>query len=312
MTRFRSRRAALTVAVVLPLALAGCGGSGGPEATPAPPTSTTSSGAPATPATPTPTPRDTRDLATSPPTARPAPRPAPRACYRLDIETAVAPTSTAPAVPCTRPHTSVTYAVGTLDTVVGGHLLAVDSRRVRAQPARACPPLLAPFLGGTVDDLRLSMLRAVWFTPTVEESDAGAEWFRCDVIALAGQDRLAPLGGAGAGAGVGAMAGLLDRPEAERLAMCGTAEPGRPDFARVTCASTHSWRAVRVIPLAATSGDDGAYPGEGVARDAGRVTCKDVGERAANDKLNFSWGYEWPSAEQWSAGQTYGRCWIPD
>ena len=34
---------------------------------------------------------------------------------------------------------------------------------------------LASFLGGTVDDLRLSMLRAVWFTPTVEESDAGAD-----------------------------------------------------------------------------------------------------------------------------------------
>ena len=28
------------------------------------------------------------------------------------------------------------------------------------------------------------MLRTVWFTPSVEESDAGANWYRCDVVAL--------------------------------------------------------------------------------------------------------------------------------
>jgi hypothetical protein len=196
----------------------------------------------------------------------------------------------------------MTYAVGTLQTVVDGHLLAVDSQRVQAQPARACPPRLASFLGGTADDLRLSMLRAVWFTPTVEESDAGADWFRCDVIALAGPEELARLDGS--------LAGVLDRAAGDRFAMCGTAEPGRPDFERVTCAGRHSWRAVRTVPL--RSGPRGAYPGEATARAAGQQPCKDVGQRASSDKLNFSWGYEWPSAQQWSGGQTYGLCWIPD
>ena len=39
------------------------------------------------------------------------------------------------------------------------------------------------------------MLRAVWFTPTVAQSDRGADWFRCDVIAVAGTEKLAPLTG---------------------------------------------------------------------------------------------------------------------
>jgi len=291
--------AALGVALVAPAALAGCSGDSGPTSAPSASTSTgteapsaSTSGSPATPS------------GTAPPTAVAAPRPPVRACYRFNRDAAVAPTSDTRPVSCARLHTAVTYAVGSLDTVVVGHLLAVDSRRVRAQPARACPPLLRSYLGGTRERLRLSMLRAVWFTPTVEESDAGADWFRCDVVALAGPDRLAWLDGT--------LRGALSRPAGESYAMCGTAEPGRPDFERVPCGARHSWRAVRTVSLAAEAGPKGVYPGAAAARAAGQQICKDVGQRASSDKLNFSWGYEWPSATQWSGGQTYGLCWIPD
>jgi hypothetical protein len=94
--------------------------------------------------------------------------------------------------------------------------------------------------------------------------------------------------------------------------MCGTTEPGRPAFERVTCASRHAWRAIRAIPLTGLAGRTGGYPGAGAVRSAGQQTCKDVGQGVARDKLNFSWGYEWPTARQWSEGQTYGRCWVPD
>jgi hypothetical protein len=92
------------------------------------------------------------------------------ACYRLGYDQAVAPTASGAPVRCAGPHTAVTYAVGSLDVVVDGHLLAVDSRRVQEQVARTCPDRLAGFLGGSTDALRLSMLRSVWFTPTVAES----------------------------------------------------------------------------------------------------------------------------------------------
>ena len=50
---------------------------------------------------------------------------------------------------------------------------------------------------------------------------------------------------------------------------------------------------------------------EGV-RAAGQGPCEDAGREVAEDALDYEWGYEWPTAEQWEAGQTYGRCWAPD
>ena len=279
----------LALVLVTALLLGGCSGGSDEPDEPAP------SSPPASTSVP--------ESATPSPAVVPQP-PQDRACYRLDYTEAVAPTVDVRSTPCARPHTSMTFAVGPLDAVVDGHLLAVDSARVRDQVAQTCPERFAAFVGGTPEDQRLSMLRPVWFTPTVEESDAGADWFRCDVVALAGPDRLAWLDGT--------LRGALSRPAGESYAMCGTAEPGRPDFERVPCGARHSWRAVRTVSLAAEAGPKGVYPGAAAARAAGQQICKDVGQRASSDKLNFSWGYEWPSATQWSGGQTYGLCWIPD
>lgn len=236
----------------------------------------------------------------SPQPARPAPTPTRKACYRLSYRQALAPTSGRSPVPCRKPHTATTYAVGRLDTVVDGHLLAVDSDRVQAEVARACPTLFARFVGGDEEDRRLSMLRPVWFTPTVAQSEAGAEWYRCDVVALAGEQRLAPLDGP--------VAGALDSGAGrDRYGMCGTAQPGSRDFHRVICSRGHSWRAVRVVPLAG-----GNYPGARAVRAAGTEPCQDAGAAAAGGALDYAWGYEWPSAAQWRDGQHFGRCWVPD
>lgn len=268
------------VPVVLLLTLAGCSDDDSPE--------------------PSPTPATTSATTSAPPTAVAAPRPGNRSCYHLDFDEAVAPTNAAKPVDCAKSHTSMTYDVGTLDTVVDGHLLAVDSRQVQEQVAGTCPRELSRFLGGTPDALHLSMLRPVWFTPTVDESDAGADWYRCDVIALATDGELAPL--------TGRLAGVLAEPEGrDRYGMCGTAEPGTKEFARVVCSRSHSWRATRTVGFA-----DRRYPGEDAARDAGQQPCEDAGREAASDSLNFQWGYEWPTEKQWNAGQTYGLCWIPD
>ena len=155
-------------------------------------------------ATPTPT-----------PAAAPPPRPERLACHRMTYAEAVAPTNRGRKVDCSEPHTSQTYVVGDLDTAVDGHLLAVDSKAVMDQVATRCPARLPRFLGATEDELRLSMLRPVWFTASVKESDAGANWHRCDVIAVAGTERLASV--------TGSLEDALSTP-AGRTAygMCGT------------------------------------------------------------------------------------------
>jgi len=245
----------------------------------------------ADPGAPTPTPQ---------PSATEAPVPKEGACYRLSYDAAIAYTSDAKPRSCRREHTSVTYAVGDLDNVVDGHLVAVDSRRVKQQVAEACPRLLGEYVGGSLAQQRLSMLRPVWFTPTVEESDEGAAWFRCDLIAVAGAERLAPLDGDARGA--------LATPEGrDRWGMCGTAPPASEDFERVLCSLPHSWRAVQVVTFATE-----AYPGEQAAEARGQEQCENAGNAAAEDPLDFQWGYEWPTEAQWNAGTTYGLCWVPN
>lgn len=233
------------------------------------------------------------------PRATEPPAPEDRACYDLTYEGALSPTSEQTPLECERPHTAMTYAVGRLDNVVGGHLVAVDSRRVQAGVAASCPALLEPFVGGSPEALGLSMLRSVWFTPTVEQSDAGAEWYRCDVIAVGGDQQLAPL--------TGRLAGVLGTPEGQaRWAMCGTSAPDADAFERVLCSTPHTWRAIEVVDF-----PSGPYPGEDAARERGQAPCEDAGREVAEDALDFEWGYEWPTAEQWQAGQTFGRCWGP-
>lgn len=234
-----------------------------------------------------------------PPTASEPPVPPDRACYRLTVDDAVAPTADLPPVDCSRPHTSITFAVGRLDTVAEGHLLAVDSRTVQEAVARTCPRRFAEFVGGSADAQRLSMLRAIWFTPTVEESDTGAEWYRCDAIAIARDDELAPLRGRLTGV-LGTAAGR------DRFGMCGTTAPDAADFERVICTEPHRWRAITVVDLPA-----GRYPGVDAVRSRGQGPCEDAGAAAADDALDYEWGYEWPTKQQWQQGQTFGRCWVP-
>jgi len=217
----------------------------------------------------------------------------------MDWDQAVAPTAAGGAVvPCTAAHNAQTFAVGTLSTAVQGHLLAVDAAKVQAQAARKCPAALPAYLGGDQETLRLSMLRAVWFTPTVEQAAQGADWYRCDVIGLAGDQQLATI--------TGPLKGVLSSGHASDWAMCGTAQPGTAGFKRVPCSAPHSWKALQTVAL-----PQGHYPGQGSVQKAGTAPCQQAAKNVASDALNYRWGYEWPTAEQWKNGQTYGVCWAP-
>ncbi|WP_323793310.1 septum formation family protein [Nocardioides sp.] len=250
------------------------------------------------------------ESASASPTPSPTPAPPPRAtepakpkkdtCHRLSFSEAVAPTADLETVACKKAHTSETYAVGRVDNVVDGHLLAIDSSRVQEQVATTCPGALQSAVGGTLDDARLSMLRAVWFTPTVEESDAGSDWYRCDVVALAGADKLVSVRGS--------LAGALDTPAGRTTyGMCGTASPDEKSFERVPCSRTHSWRAISVVGLPA-----GDYPGADAIADAGSTPCQDTAADRAADPLDYEWAFEGPDRAQWKVGQTFIRCWAPD
>jgi Septum formation len=268
------------LAVASALLLTACSGSGSPDADPTPVAHSS---------TPTPT-----QTLPSPEPPRPPSPPAAGSCYRLGYDQALAPTLETEPVPCTGIHTAVTYYVGSYRK-----RLQVDGSQVHRLESRVCPRRFAAFVGGTLEERRLSMLRAVWFAPTVDQATRGGHWFQCVAIALRGDQNLALLRGP--------LHGALSTSEGQtHYGLCGTAEPGSAGFEQRICAAPHTWRALRTVVLA-----PGAYPGEATVRAAGQQTCQDAGRDASSDPLAFRWSYQWPTRQQWRAGQTYGVCWAP-
>ena len=137
-------------------------------------------------------------------------------------------------------------------------------------------------------------------TPSAEQVDAGAAWFRCDVVGLAAANQLIPL--------PRRMKGALNRSDApDRFGTCGTQAPGKRGFERVVCRRKHAWRAVDTVAIDGSARYLGA-----AASAAGDARCKDVAAARANGALKYTWSFEWPTRDQWKAGQRYGYCWIPD
>ncbi|GAB3021897.1 hypothetical protein GCM10011376_20910 [Nocardioides flavus (ex Wang et al. 2016)] len=229
-------------------------------------------------------------------TTPPAPGPTPEVgeCHALTFRQALAVVGRTAPVPCRRRHTAQTYAVGTLDlTTKSGFTRRVDSSAAQRQMRTTCTARLPRHLGTTPRELRLSMVRAVWFTPSPARAEAGADWFRCDVVA------------------VGSPRQLLSLPRRTKgwaaPAMCATSAPGTKGFDRVACSRPHAWRAVATVDIPGRR-----LPRAAVVADRMDPVCRDAAADAAEDPLDFSWSQESPTRQQWAAGQRYGICWVPD
>ncbi len=270
------RTVAAALALLLLPALAACS-SGDPDTAPTPEPSVSVSSAPPAPASPK-----------------------VDSCHRLSFEQAAEPVDSGPTVPCRSAHTSVTTKVGRLAPLVDGHLLAVDSRTVQAKLAKACPPTLGPYVGGDQTTQRLSRLKIVWFSPTVEQADAGANWFRCDVVGIRSDGRLLTL--------PARMKDVLDAPGAlDRFGTCGTKDPAARGFQPVACSVRHTWRAVDVVDLPS----DTRYLDKAASTSA-EGDCKNTASDRAKGALTFEYSFVWPTRAEWAAGQRYGYCWVPE
>jgi hypothetical protein len=241
---------------------------------------------------PSPTP-----AATSSPAAAPAPAPVAGECHQLTFAGAGQSQDDTSPVPCGSPHTSQTVKVGDLGDLGVGK--GADSAQVSQEVAKACPPRLLRRAGGDEVTRRLSRFEVVWFTPTKKEVDAGASWFRCDVVGLAATNSLIRL--------PRTILRALDDPAAlDRFGTCGTAAPGKPGFSRVVCRRKHTWRAVETVDIDRSARYLGAQ-----AAAQGDSACKDVAAARANGALKYTWSFEWPTRDLWDTGQRYGYCWVP-
>ena len=232
------------------------------------------------------------------------PPPAPKVgeCYDLTYKESLKGTSTVDPVPCKEKHTSVTIYVGEFDPIVDGHLLAVDSDEVQAQIAKACPGKVGDWVGGSLDDRRLSRFKATWFSPTLAASDVGRGLVPLRPGRQARREVLrshhrAP------------RACSTTPPRWTRYGTCSTTDPGdeKKTFEAVACSEPHSWRAVSVVDI----DKDAGYLGPPPRRRADEA-CKAAAQQRATDPLELKWAFQWPSREAFDAGQRYGLCWVPD
>ena len=226
----------------------------------------------------------------------PGPRPEVGECHALSFRQAVAVVGRTEPVPCRRKHTAETYFVGRLEAgdarrehpprrLRRGAASGAYDVRVPAPPAPRPPPR----------ELRLKMVQAVWFTPSPKHAEAGADWFRCDVVAVASPKKLLPLPRRTKGWG-----------DAPVVAMCATAAPDTRAFRRVACGAKHAWLAVATVDLTGRK-----LPTQAAIADRMESTCRDAARSRADDPLDFTWSQESPTEEQWQAGQRYGICWAP-
>lgn len=226
----------------------------------------------------------------------PGPRPKVGECHALSFGQAIAIVGRTAPVSCRGKHTAQTYLVGRLDlATAAGHTRRVDSRAAQRQARTTCTSRLPRHLGVAPRELRLKMAQAVWFTPSPKHAEAGADWFRCDVVVVASPRKLLRLPRRTAGWG-----------DAPALAMCATAAPGTKAFARVACGSRHSWVAVSTVDLTGRK-----LPSAQQVQARMDPICRDAARARAADPLDFTWSQESPTREQWEAGQHYGICWVP-
>ena len=225
-------------------------------------------------------------------------RPRPGDCHAMTLRQVTATSADGTSTDCLHRPTTITVAVG--DLLVKGRKVAPGSPAAQNLMRTTCEARTAAWLGAGKDELRTSRLTAVWFVPTPEQQQAGATWFRCDVIGFDRGDHLFPL------PAPHELQGALRGDGGARYALCGTAKPGSPKFQRVTCSLAHSWRAISAIELAGSA----KYPGEAAVRDGGTRTCSKQAHDASG-ATRYDYGWEWPTKQQWAAGQHYGYCWVP-
>ncbi len=232
--------------------------------------------------------------------SQPPERPGVGECHQLDVDELLGSADQQPAVACSEKHTTETVHVGTFKAAAADDPKALTGDKANRRAAQTCQKEAASYLGADQRQLRLTRVSVFWFVPLPQEVDAGADWLRCDVVVFERGNDLMQL--------PRTLKGALSKNAATgRYGLCGSARPGAKDFERVVCSKKHTWRAISTIPISGGK----RYPGTKTVRAAGKDTCQSRARAAQGNALQYGYGWEWPTKEQWQAGQRFGYCWAP-
>jgi hypothetical protein len=218
------------------------------------------------------------------------------ACRMLTPQDVSQPTNDTTPVSCDQPHTAQTYAVGPLPGRFD-HASWHDGE-VAAYAYRTCTSRFIRFTGADESLAMRTILSWAWFGPTESAWDAGARWYRCDVIGGGDQIRTyVDLPETAQGL-------LLGRPDDDWMVCAqGTSVSGS---VKVPCSQKHDWRAVTTIVL---GGDGDPYPGDHVVQARTRDFCSKSVGAWLDYPVDYDYGYSWFHETEWEAGNRRSVCW---
>ena len=218
------------------------------------------------------------------------------ACRQLRPGDVEQPSNDAATVDCAKPHTSETYAVGQLPGTFDD--ADYDDDALGAWAYRTCSKAFMDFLGADESLVMRTVVSWAWFRPSQAAWDAGARWYRCDVVGGGEQSKeYVDLPRTAKGL-------LLGRPD-DRWMVCADG-PTVAGSVKVPCADPHQWRAVTTISLG-EKGD--GYPGDRVVEVTTRDYCSKSVGAWLNYPVDYDFGYTWFHQAEWDAGNRRSVCW---
>ncbi len=222
--------------------------------------------------------------------------PAVGACRDLAPADVARPSNATATVPCSRPHTAQTYVVGSLPSSLED--VDYDSRALGAWAYRTCSARLMRFLGADESMLMRTILSWAWFRPSRTAWDAGARWYRCDVVGGGDQSKQyvdLP----------SKARGLLLGKEDDHWMVCASGRSVAGSV-KIPCSQPHDWRAVTTIVLG-EKGD--AYPGDRLVEVRTRDYCSDSVGAWLGYPVSYDIGFTWFHRAEWEAGNRRSVCW---
>lgn len=222
--------------------------------------------------------------------------PAEGVCRLLDAEDVALPSNDSPAVPCEDRHTAETFEVGQLPEDL--HAVEVDDPALGSWVYRTCSRSFASFLVADESAVMRTVVSWAWFRPTQEAWDAGARWYRCDVVG--GGEQLTDYRALPETA-----RGLLEGIPPDEWMVCATGRTvaGSP---KVPCSEPHRWRAVTTIKVGEPTD---AYPGDRAVEATTRDYCSDSVGAWLGYPNAYEFGYTFFKQAEWSAGNRRSVCW---
>ena len=224
------------------------------------------------------------------------PAPEPGACRVLEPADIAEASNDTETVPCIEQHNAETFLVAAFK----GDLAEAeyDDAQLGQYVYDRCSKGFMKFTGANESLALRSVLSWAWWRPSEEDWEAGARWFRCDVVGGTDQStELVELPETAQGV-------LLGIPGDKWMACVqGDSVAGVPP---VPCTEPHDWRAVTTIVVGQEKDE---YPGDRLVEVLSRDYCSDSVGAWMNYPIDYEFAYTWFHRAEWEAGNRRSICW---